>query len=130
MRPSHRQHPLLIPSRVTGEPASRCGVDVLVDVLGFDVLHESRGAKLSAETGLFESTPLGLRQVRVIVVDPDRAVAQRAGDTLGPAGVLRPHRASEPVHRVVADANGFVFRGERLDGHHRPKGLVLHTPHR
>ena len=56
----------------------RAGRRVLPDVLGLAVLVEAARPELAADARLLEAAPLGLRQVRVVVVDPDRAVAQPA----------------------------------------------------
>ena len=67
-------------SALAGEPAGDGRLGVLVDVLGLGVLLEAGGAELAPEPGHLEAAPLRLRQVGVVVVDPDRAVAQCAGD--------------------------------------------------
>src|SRR4051812_17593593 len=61
------------------EPVLRRGTHVLPDVLGFAVLLQPRAPELTADPGLLETTPLRLRYVRVVVVDPDRAVPESAG---------------------------------------------------
>ena len=56
-------------------------------------------------------------------------------DALGPAGVLGPDRAREPVDRVVGERDGGVLprvavrAGESLDGQHGTEGLLLHAGH-
>ena len=65
--------------------------------------------------GLLEAAPLGLRQVGVVVVDPDRPVAQPRGDPLGAPGVRGPDRAGQPVGGVVAERDGLVLGREALD---------------
>src|SRR5699024_11775727 len=77
---------------VLGEPVGDRGLRVVVDVLGLEVLRETRGAQLAAEARLLEAAPLRLGEVRAEVVDPDGAVAQTGRDALRPSRVLRPHR--------------------------------------
>ena len=74
------------------------GRRVLPDVLGLAVLVEAGRAELAADARLLEAAPLGLRQVRVVVVDPDRPVAQAAGDPLG-AARRRRSRRRRPARR-------------------------------
>ena len=80
--------------------------------------------------GLLVAAPLGLRHVRVVVVDPDRAHPQPGGHALALAGVLGPDRAGQPVDAVVGDRDRLVLVAERLDGEHRPERLVLGHRHR
>ena len=105
-RPRHIAAPRVpgAPLDSAAEPAARAGLRVLPDVLGLAVFVEAGRAELAADPGLLEAAPLGLRQVRVVVVDPDRPVAQPRGDPLGAAGVRGPDRAGEPVGRVVGRA--------------------------
>ena len=86
-------------------------------------------AQLAADAGLLVTAPLGLRDVGVVVVDPDRAHPQPAGHSLGLAGVLRPDRARQPVDAVVGDRDRLVLAAEGLDGQHRPERLVLGHRH-
>ena len=85
--------------------------------------------ELAADAGLLVAAPLGLRDVRVVVVDPDRAHPQPGRDALGLAGVLGPDRAGQAVLAVVGDPDGLVLAGERLDRQHRAEGLVLGDRH-
>ncbi len=68
-RSCRRRHPGL-PSEPAGRPRCR----VLPDVLGLTVLVETGRAELPADPGALEAAPFCLRQVRVVVVDPDRPV--------------------------------------------------------
>ena len=92
-------------------------------------------AELAPVAGLLEAAPLGPGHVRVVVVDPDRAVAQPARDPLGAPGVLGPHRPGQAVDRVVGEADRGLLGGvavralEGLDGQHRPERLLAHAPH-
>ena len=103
------------------EPARGPGCRVLPDVLGLTVLVQTARAKFPADPRLLEAAPLGLRQVRVVVVDPDRPVAQPAGDALGARGVGGPDRAGQPVGRVVAELDRLVLGREPLDVRTGPK---------
>src|SRR5690606_37375777 len=103
--------------------------EALVDVLGLLVLGQPGRTELTAEPGLLEAAPLSLRQVRVVVVDPDRAVAQTPGDALCATCILRPHGTGETVDRVVRGLDGFFFGLERLDGDDGAEGLVAHDGH-
>ena len=86
------------------EPARRTGCGVLPDVLRLTVLVETARAKFPADAGLLETAPLRLRQVAVVVVDPDRPVAEPAGDPLR-ARARRPSRPRRPGRsRVVGRA--------------------------
>src|SRR5256885_13914329 len=100
----------------------RPGPYVLPDVFDLAVFVQPGRPELAPDAGLLEATPLRLRDVGVVVVDPDRPVAQPLRDPLGPAGVLRPDGSGEAVHGVVGDAHGVVLAGERLDREHRPEG--------
>src|SRR5580692_198325 len=118
------------PSRLLpGEPVRGRGAGVVVDVLLLLVFLQARGAELTADAGLAETAPLGLRQVRVVVVDPHRAVAQRAGHPFGLARVGGPHRAGQAVGGVVAEPDGLLLGAEPLDRHHRAEHLILHDRH-
>src|SRR3954470_7035726 len=107
------------------EPALLGRADVVPDVLGLAVLRQPGLAELAPEARLFVTAPLGLRHVRVVVVDPDRAHPQPARDPLALARVLRPDGAGQAVDAVVGDADGVVLVGEGLDGQHRAERLVL-----
>src|SRR5271169_569284 len=115
--------------QLTREPARGGRVRVVVDVLLLLVLVQARGAELAADAGPAEAAPLGLRQVGVVVVDPHRAVPQRAGDPLGPARVRGPDRARQAVRGVVAKPDRLVLGAEPLDGYDRPEHLFLHHCH-
>ena len=115
--------------RSAAEPAGRAGRGVLPDVLGLAVFVEAAGAELAADAGLLEAAPLGLRQVGVVVVDPDRAVAQPRGHPLGAAGVGGPDRAGQPVGRVVAERDGLVLGREPLDRQDRAEDLLADDAH-
>ena len=106
------------------------GAHVVPDVLGLAVLVETRLAELAADAGLLVAAPLRLRDVGVVVVDPDRAHPQPAGDALGPAGVLGPDRAGQPVEAVVGDPHRRVLVGEGLDGQDRAERLLAGHRHR
>ena len=73
------------------EPPRRCRCRVLPDVLRLTVLVQTARAKFPTDAGLLEAAPLGLGQVGVVVVDPDRPVAKSAGDALrrGPASAVQ-----------------------------------------
>src|SRR6478735_4582078 len=120
-----RNHSLV----TTSEPSRRCGRDVVPDVLGLLVFLEPGLPELASDAGLLVTAPLRLGDVRVVVVDPDRAHPQPAGDALALAGVLGPDGAGKTVDGVVRDAYGVVLVGERLDGEHRTEGLVAHHAH-
>src|SRR6478672_3980647 len=81
-----RNHSLV----TTSEPSRRCGRDVVPDVLGLLVLLEAGLPELASDAGLLVAAPLGLGDVRVVVVDPHRPHAQPPGHALRPAGVLGP----------------------------------------
>src|SRR4029079_4238525 len=104
-------------------------VDVVPDVLGLAVLLETRATELAADARLLVDAPLGLRDVRVVVVDPDRAHAQPAGDALAFTGVAGPHRTGESVDAVVGDPDRVVLVREGLDRHHRAERLLLGDAH-
>ena len=123
----------VVPVRIRAHPAEPAllgRADVVPDVLGLAVLVEAGGPELAADAGLLEAAPLGLRHVRVVVVDPDRAHPQPGRDPLALAGVLGPDRAGQAVDRVVGDPDRLVLVAERLDGEHRPERLVLGDRHR
>src|SRR5690242_19255922 len=105
------------------------GSRVLPHVLDFLVLGEPGRTELAPDPRVFEPAPLGLWNVWMVVVDPHGPVPEAPGDPLGLAGVLRPHRAGQPVDRVVGDAHRLVLGPERLDGEHRPERLLVHDPH-
>ena len=86
------------------EPAARARFRVLPDVLGFAIFVEPGRTELAADPRLLEAAPFRLGQVRVVVVDPDRPVAQAGGDPLGAARVRGPDGPGEPVGRVVGRA--------------------------
>ena len=111
------------------EPVLGLGGDVVPDVLGLAVLLEADVAELAADAGLLVAAPLGLGDVRVVVVDPHRAHAQPGRDALALAGVAGPHRTGESVDAVVGDADRVVLAGEGLDREHRPERLVLGDAH-
>src|ERR671919_3244863 len=94
------------------------GSCVLPDVLGLAVLVQARRAELAADARLLVAAPLGLWDIGMVVVDPHRAVLKAAGDTLGPAGVLRPDRAGQTVVGVVGDADSVVLAGKAFDRQH------------
>src|SRR4029078_13683313 len=73
------------------EPVLGGGGDVVPDVLRLALLLEPRPTELAADSGLLVAAPLGLRDVRVVVVDPHRAHAQPAGYALALAGVAGTH---------------------------------------
>src|SRR5262249_15062406 len=114
---------------LAGEPVRGSRARVVVDVLFLLVLLQPGGAELAADTRLAEAAPLGLRQVGVVVVDPHRAVAERAGHPFGLTGVRRPHRPGQPVRRVVAEPDGLLLGAEPLHRHHRAEHFLLHPPH-
>src|SRR5262245_46277604 len=97
----------------------RARPDVLPDVLDLPVLVEAGWPKFAADPGLLVSAPLGLRHVRVVVVDPDGAVAKPPGNPLSAAGILRPHGSGESVDGVVGDGDSLVLIAEAFDSQHR-----------
>src|SRR5262245_58472804 len=111
------------------EPALLGGAHVVPDVLGLAVLGEAVLAELAADAGLLVAAPLGLGDVGVVVVDPDRAHPQPRRHPLCLAGVLGPHRTGKAVDAVVGDGDGLVLVGEGLDGEHRAEGLLLGDRH-
>src|SRR6476660_9467355 len=117
------------PSDSAPEPARRAGVRVLPDVLGLAVLVEAAGPELATDPRLLEAAPLGLRQVGVVVVDPDRPVAEPGGDPLGATRVGRPDRAGQPVGRVVGELDRLLLGREALDREDRTEDLLADDPH-
>src|SRR5580765_3037899 len=111
------------------EPAGRCRLGVLVNVLDLAVLVEAGRAQFPPDPGLLEAAPLGLRDVGVVVVDPDRPVAKRGGDTLGAGGIGRPDGTRQSVGRVVAEADCVVLGREPLNGDYRPEDLLADDRH-
>src|SRR5215208_2245462 len=98
-------------------------------MLRFAVLVESRRTELAADPRLFEAAPLGLRHVRVVVVDPHGPVAESCGDPLRPARVRRPNSARQAVRRVVPEPDRLVLRAEPLDRHDRAEDLLADDRH-
>src|SRR5690606_15414449 len=111
------------------EPAGRPRGEVLVDVLGLLVLAQARRPELAPDAGAAEAAPLGLRYVRVEVVDPHGAVPQPLGDALGAARVGRPDAAGQAVAGVVGQFHRLVLGAEPLHGDDRAEDLVLHDAH-
>ena len=72
-------------------------------------------AELAPDPRLLVAAPLGLGQVGVVVVDPDRPVAETRRDALGPARIGRPDRAGQAVRRVVAEGDRLLLGREPLD---------------
>src|SRR6478609_6170519 len=99
-------------ANLAGEPVRGRRARVVVDVLLLLVLLQPGGAELAADARLAEAAPLGLRQVRVVVVDPHRAVAERPGHPFGLARVRGPHRPGQTVRRVVAEPDGLLLGAE------------------
>ena len=99
LRLRSRSSPLLDTSR-----RNQWRPGVLPDVFGLTVLVQAARAKLPADARLLEATPFGLRHVGVVVVDPDRAVAQPAGDPLGPCP-RPPSRRRRPARTSVSLAS-------------------------
>src|SRR5690349_22781806 len=114
---------------LAGEPACGSRARVVVDVLFLLVLLQPGGAELAADTRLAEAAPLGLRQVGVVVVDPHRAVAERAGHPFGLPCIRGPHRPGQAVRSVIAEPDGLLLGAEPLDRHHRAEHLLLHHRH-
>src|SRR4051812_23153351 len=106
------------------EPAHRAGPQVLVDMLGLAVLVQARRAQLTADAGLTEAAPFGLREVGVEVVDPHGAVAQPRGDPAGARGVGGPDGACQAVLRVVGEGHGLIFGAEGLNRKDRAKRFL------
>src|SRR4029078_5424900 len=65
--------------RLVLEPVLHGRPQVVPDVLGLAVLVETGLAELAAHARLLVAAPLGLGDVRVVVVDPDRDTAQTVG---------------------------------------------------
>src|SRR5690242_1951385 len=116
-------------ANLAGEPVRRGGRGVVVDVLFLLVLLQPGGPELAADARLAEAAPLGLRQVRMVVVDPHRAVAECAGHPFGLARIGGPHRARQAVAGVVAEPDGLLLGAEPLDRHYRAEHLLLHHRH-
>src|ERR1700683_4670978 len=118
VRPRHiRRHTeRQIAAASAGEPTGGPGGDVVVDVLALLVPLQAGRAELTADARTPEAAPLGLWQVRVVVVDPDRAVPQRARHPLGASGIGGPDRASETVRGVVAEQDRLLLGPQPLDG--------------
>src|SRR5215470_694266 len=114
---------------LTGEPVGGTRVDVVVDVFLLLVFLQAGRAELTPDARLAEAAPLGLRQVGMVIVDPHRAVAQRACHPFGLARVRGPHRAGQAVAGVVAEPDRLLLGAEPLDRHHRTEHLVLHHGH-
>ena len=113
-----------VPPLSAAEPAARAGRRVLPDVLGLAVLVEAARAELAADPRSLVAAPLGLRDVDVVVVDPDRPVAEASGDALGTPGVRGPDRPGQAVRRVVAEGDRLVLGREALDGQDRAEDLL------
>ena len=103
-------------SASASEPAAGLRIGVLPDVLRLAVLVEAARTELAADARLLEPAPLRLRQVRVVVVDPDGPVAESRRDALGPSRIGGPDRTRQTVGRVVAELDRLVLGGEPLDG--------------
>src|SRR4051795_4290871 len=82
--PPRRSDPMNRVGRLSDEPSPRRGRRVVPDVLLLLVLVQAGRAELAAVAGPLHAAPLGARDVRAEVVDPDRAVAQRGGHPVGP----------------------------------------------
>src|SRR4051794_14465060 len=85
------------------EPAHRLRADVVVDVLFLLVFLEPRRAQFTADPGLSETAPLGLREIGVEIVDPHRSVPQRRRHALRPAGIGGPDRTGQAIAGVIGD---------------------------
>src|SRR5699024_10401463 len=94
-----------------------------VDVFGHGVLFHAGNTEFATNTGLLESAPLCLRQVWVVVVDPDGTVTQFARNAGGDTRIGRPDCAGQTVVGVIGNGDGFIFGRESLDGDDRAKAL-------
>src|SRR5699024_2865985 len=71
-------HSCVLVSVLLWEPAGDRWLGVFVNVFGNGVFFQAGHAEFTTNAGLFETAPFCLRQVWVVVVDPDRAVTQLA----------------------------------------------------
>src|SRR5690625_1493824 len=117
------------------EPPTGSRAGVVPDVFNLLVLGQAVHSQFPANAALLVATPFGLRDVRVVVIDPHRPMTQSPGDPLGPARVLGPDGPGQAVDRVVRQAYRCVFGvlwvgpAEGFHGEHRSERLFLDAAH-
>ena len=89
--------------------------DILVDVLLFGEINQRVRAVQSAEPAALISAHFRFREQTVVIVDPDRAVSERPGNTQGAGPVVRPDAGGKAENRVVRFGDGLSFRLECFD---------------
>src|SRR5262249_41020398 len=80
------------------------------DVLDLHVLEDALEAELAADAALLVAAEGRRGREHVVLVHPHGTGAHLLRDGHRLVRVLRPHRAAEPVDRVVRDADGVVDR--------------------
>src|ERR1700694_884000 len=118
------------PGKSAFEPAGGFGRGVVPDMFDFLVFRESGGAELATVTRLPESAPLRRRGVVAEVVQPHRAVPQRAHHTFAPRRVGRTNARRETIFGVIAKSDRLGLFGEPLHRQNRPEGFLPDDPHR
>src|SRR5579871_4969100 len=87
---------------------TRCGWLLELQRLGLEVLLETELAQLPPVPGLLVAAEGG-EGVEAAPVDVHLAGPDAPGDALGPLGIGGPHRAGQPVNRVVGDLDRLVL---------------------
>src|SRR5205807_3449380 len=98
--------------------------------LHLEVLVEPGDAVLSPYPALLEATERYVGAVGPAAVDIQCAGADSAGYTERPVERAGVHRATEPVHALVGDADRVVVVLERDHDEHRAEDLLLGDRHR
>jgi hypothetical protein len=95
------------------------------DVLDFREIGEGIVAVQAAETALPVATRFRFGKELVVIVDPHRAVAQRARDAKRARAVVGPHARREAKYGVVSSVDCLRFSVERFQRDERPEDFLL-----